>query len=145
LFAALNTATGKVTSTCKPRHRATEFVAFLKQVTRAYPDGELHLIMDNYSAHKAKPVTDWLANNPRIIIHFTPTHASWMNMVEIFFGIVQRKALKRGVFHSVQQLTQTLRNFVDHYNKDCQPFNWTKTAPQILNKIKLSETYLTQH
>jgi transposase len=147
LFAALNVATGQITSACKPRHRTTEFLAFLKQVTRAYPEGNLHIVMDNYSTHKSKPVTDWLQDNPRVKLHFTPTHASWMNQVEIFFNIVQRQAVSRGVFKSVQQLTSALRRFVDHYNKDCQPFKWTKTAEQIIPKIKSdpSTTYLTRH
>jgi transposase len=145
LFAALNTATGQVTSAVKPRHRAKEFLAFLKQVARAHPQGDLHLVMDNYSTHKQAHAQAWLADNPRIHAHFTPTHASWMNQVEIFFGIVQRQALKRGVFKSVQQLNKTLRAFVDHYNKDCQPFKWTKTAADILPKCKPSITNLTQH
>jgi transposase len=145
LFAALDTATGRVTSAVKPRHGAKEFLAFLKQVARAHPAGELHLVMDNYSAHKQKDIQAWLADNPRIHVHFTPTHASCLNQVEIFFGIVQRQALKRGVFKSVQQLNQTLRRFVDHYNKDCRPFEWTKTAAQILPKVKPSTTNLTQH
>lgn len=144
LFAALNIATGKVTSACKPRHRAKEFLAFCKQVARAYPTGDLHVVLDNYSTHKQKDVQAWLAANPRITFHFTPTHASWMNQVEIFFGIVQRQAVKRGVFKSVQQLVGTLRAFVDHYNKACQPFTWTKTPAQILPKAKPSTTYLTQ-
>jgi transposase len=145
LFAALNVATGRVTSACKPRHRAKEFLAFCKQVARAYPDRDLHVVLDNYSTHKQKDVQAWLAANPRITFHFTPTHASWMNQVEIFFGIVQRQAVKRGVFKSVQQLVATLRAFVDHYNKDCQPFKWTKTAAQILPKVKPPTTCLTQH
>ena len=127
LFAALEVATGKVTSAVKPRHRATEFLSFLKQVARAHPDGELHLIMDNYSTHKQKDVKAWLEANPRIHVHFTPTHASWLNQVEIFFGIVQRQAIKHGVFKSVKQLNQTLRRFVDHYNKDCQPSTSAKS------------------
>jgi transposase len=83
LFAALEISTGKVTAALKPRHRHQEFLAFLKQVTRAYPEGELHLVMDNYAAHKHKAVKEWLAANPRVICHFTPTHASWMNLVEV--------------------------------------------------------------
>ena len=145
MFAALEVATGKVTSAVKPRHRATEFLSFLKQVARAHPDGELHLSMDNYSTHKQKDVKAWLEANPRIHVHFTPSHASWLNQVEIFFGIVQRQAIKHGVFKSVKQLNQTLRRFVDHYNKDCQQFKWVKTAAQILPKVKPSTTYLTQH
>ena len=89
LFAALEVATGKVTAACKPRHRHGEFLAFLKQIARAYPDtgdgGTLHLIMDNYAAHKHPAVRAWLAANPRIQVHFTPTHASWMNLVEAWF------------------------------------------------------------
>jgi len=145
LFAALNTATGQVTTTCKPRHTSRDFVVFLNQVARAHPSGDLHLIMDNLSTHKAPPVAAWLADNPRVTIHFTPTHASWLNMVEIFFGIVQRQTLKRGVFNSVRQLTDTLRRFVDHYNQNCQPFTWTKTAPQIIDTINLAKTSLTKH
>ena len=145
LFAALEIATGKVTTTCKPRHTSRDFIVFLQQVARAHPEGDLHLIMDNLSTHKTPAVAAWLAANPRVTIHFTPTHASWLNMVEIFFGIVQRQALKRGVFSSVKQLTQTLRRFVDHYNQSCQPFVWTKTATQIINNINLAKTSLTQH
>jgi len=140
LFAALDVATGKVTTATKPRHRTAELLAFLRQVARAYPDTDLHLVMDNYATHKTPDVQDWLAANPRITVHFTPTHASWLNMVEVFFGIVQRRALKRGVFKSVTELNQTLRRFVDHYNQDCQPFAWTKTADQILPKTKPSTT-----
>jgi len=145
LFAALNVATGQVTTTCKPRHTARDFVTFLNQVARAHPNGDLHLIMDNLATHKAPPVTEWLTANPRVTVHFTPTHASWLNMVEIFFGIVQRQTIKRGVFHSVKQLTDTLRRFVDHYNQNPRPFTWTKTANQIINNINLAKTSLTQH
>ena len=147
LLAALNLATVQITSACKPRHRTTEFLAFLKQVSRAYPEGDLHIVMDNYSTHKSKEVATWLKANPRIKFHFTPTHASWMNQVEIFFNIVQRQAISRGVFKSVQQLVGALRRFVDHYNKHCQPFKWTKTADEIIPKIKPdpSTTYLTRH
>src|SRR5665213_2306185 len=85
LFAALEIATGQVTTACKPRHRNTEFLAFLKQVAAAYPETELHLVMDNYAAHKHPAVKAWLAANPRVVVHFTPTHASWMNLVEVWF------------------------------------------------------------
>ena len=91
LFAALDIATGKVTGACKPRHRNTEFLAFLKQVARAYPDTELHLVMDNYGTHKHANVKAWLAKNPRVHLHFTPTHASWMNLVEGWFSMIERQ------------------------------------------------------
>jgi transposase len=91
LFAALDIATGQVTGACKPRHRHQEFLAFLKQVTRAYPEGELHLMMDNYAAHKHPNVKKWLGDNPRVVVHFTPTHASWMNLVEVWCSLIERK------------------------------------------------------
>jgi transposase len=96
LFAALNIATGKVTGACKPRHRHQEFLAFLKQVARAYPSVDLHLVMDNYAAHKHPAVRDWLAANPRVHVHFTPTHASWMNLVECWFSLAERQAIHQG-------------------------------------------------
>ena len=145
LFAALNTATGKITARCQSRHRHQEFLVFLRQVARAYPDVELHLVMDNYAAHKHAEVSKWLEANPRISVHFTPTHASWMNMVEIFFGIVQRQAIRRGTFRSVRELTTTIRRFIDTYNKTCKPFSWTKPADQILKKAKRPTPSETRH
>lgn len=145
LFAALNTATGKITARCQPRHRHEEFLIFLRQVARAYPDVELHLVMDNYATHKHAAVKEWLAANPRVTFHFTPTHASWMNMVEIFFGIAERQAIRRGTFKSVRDLTGAIRRFIDNYNKDAQPFTWTKTSEQILKKAKRPDTSNTRH
>lgn len=91
-----------MTGACKPRHRNTEFLAFLKQVARAYPDQDLHLVMDNYAAHKHPNVKAWLEAHPRVKCHFTPTHASWMNLVEVWFGIIERQAIHRGTFRSVK-------------------------------------------
>ncbi len=145
LFAALNTATGEITARCQPRHRHEEFLIFLRQVARAYPDVELHLVMDNYATHKHAAVKEWLAANPRVTFHFTPTHASWMNMVEIFFGIAERQAIRRGTFTSVRDLTTAIRRVIDNYNKDCQPFTWTKTPEQILTKAKRPDTSNTRH
>jgi transposase len=132
LFAALEVATGKVTAACKPRHRHQEFLAFLKQVAGAYPDQELHLVMDNYAAHKRVEVRDWLANNPRIQVHFTPTSGSWLNLVEVWFGIIEKQAIHRGTFRSVRDLNAKIRAFIDGWNDRCHPFEWTKTADQIL-------------
>lgn len=95
LFAALEMATGHVTAACKPRHRRQEFLAFLRQIARACPEGPLHLVMDNYAVHKTPEVKAWLAENPRFQVHFTPTSASWLNLVEMWVGIVERKALHR--------------------------------------------------
>src|SRR5215213_6287705 len=121
LFAALEVATGKVTAVCKPRHRRQEFLAFLRQVARAYPDRELHLVMDNYAAHKTPEVRDWLAANPRVVVHFTPTHASWMNLVEVWFSVIERQAIHRGTYTSVNDLNAKIRRFIDGWNDRAHP------------------------
>ena len=145
LFAALDIATGKVTAALKPRHRRQEFLAFLKQVARAYPARELHLVMDNYAAHKTPEIRAWLEANPRITVHFTPTHASWMNLVEVWFGIVERQAIRRGVFKSVTDLNAKIRAFITGWNDRAQPFVWTKTAEQVLAKADPQKTSKTNH
>src|SRR6266487_5555224 len=134
LFAALEVATGKVTDACYPRHRNDEFLKFLKQVAKAYPRVTLHLVVDNYATHKHPSVQAWLAKNPRITMHFTPTSGSWLNMVEIFFGIITRQAIRRGTFTSVKDLTSVIRRFIDGWNDRCQPFTWIKTADEIIPK-----------
>ena len=153
LFAALEVATGRVTAACKPRHRHQEFLAFLKQVARAYPADvdehgrpiELHLIMDNYATHKRVEVRDWLAANPRIHVHFTPTSGSWLNLVEVWFGIIDRQAIRRGVFGSVKDLNAKIRAFIDGWNDRAHPFVWTKTADEILKKSNRLPTSETRH
>ena len=145
LFAALDVATGKVTGICRPRHRHQEFLVFLKHVARAYPDQELHLVMDNYATHKKKEVRDWLAENPRITVHFTPTSASWMNLVEVWFGIIERQAIHRGTFRNVRELTDKIRAFINGWNPRAHPFVWTKTAEQILKKADRPTTSNTGH
>ena len=145
LFAALDIATGTVTGACKPRHRHHEFLAFLKQVARAYPDRELHLVMDNYATHKRVEVRGWLAGNPRIHAHFTPTSGSWLNLVEVWFGIIERQAIHRGSFTSVKDLNAKIRAFVDGWNDRCHPFVWTKPADQVLKKANRQTTSNTVH
>jgi transposase len=145
LFAALEIATGTVTAACKPRHRHQEFLAFLKQVARAYPDQPLHLVMDNYAAHKRVEIRDWLAAHPRVHVHFTPTSGSWLNLVEVWFGIIERQAIHRGSFGSVRELNAKIRAFVNGWNDRCHPFVWTKTAEQILAKAKRQKTSETAH
>jgi transposase len=145
LFAALEIATGKVTGACKPRHRHQEFLAFLKQVARAYPDQELHLVMDNYAAHKRIEIKDWLAANPRIHVHFTPTSGSWLNLVEVWFSIIERQAVHRGSFTSVKDLNAKIRAFINGWNDRCHPFIWTKSADEILAKAKRKETLNSGH
>jgi transposase len=145
LFAALDIASGTVTAACKPRHRHQEFLAFLKHVARAYPDRQLHLVMDNYAAHKRVEIRTWLAANPRIHVHFTPTSASWLNLVEVWFGIIERQAIHRGTFRSVRELNAKIRAFVDGWNDRCHPFVWTKTSEEILKKANRQTTLGTSH
>jgi transposase len=146
LFAALEVATGKVTAACRPRHRHQEFLRFLKQVAAAYPTGNLHLIMDNYATHKRPEVKAWLVANPRISVHFTPTSGSWLNLVEVFFGIIDRQAIRRGTFGSVKDLNAKIRAFIDAWNADrAHPFVWTKTANEILRKANRPKTSETRH
>ena len=145
LFAALDIATGKVTDACYPRHRHQEFLHFLKQVAKAYPRVKLHVVCDNYATHKHPAVKAWLARNPRITLHFTPTSGSWLNMVEIFFGIITRQAIRRGTFGSVRDLIHAIRAFIDGWNDRCQPFVWTKDADTILTKAKRKPTSGTRH
>jgi transposase len=148
LFAALEVATGKVTDACYPRHRHQEFLRFLKQVAKAYPRRELHIVLDNYGTHKHPTVTTWLGHNARITLHFTPTSGSWLNQVEIFFGIITRQAIRRGSFASVQDLINAIHTFIDGWNERCAPFVWTKTAEQILEHAtpkKRQATSFTRH
>ena len=153
LFAALEIATGQVTAALKPKHRHQEFLAFLKQIERTYrhvvdehgEPVELHLVMDNYAAHKHAKVKEWLTANPRFKVHFTPTHASWMNLVEVWFGLVERQAVRRGVFKSVPDLNAKLRAFIEGWNKRAHPFVWTKTAEGILKKANRPTTSNPRH
>ena len=132
LFAALEVATGKVTDQCYDRHGKAEFLDFLRRVARNYPRRELHIVLDNYHTHKHREVLAWLEKNPRVKLHFTPTSGSWLNLVEVFFGIISRQAIRRGSFDSVRQLTNAIRAFIEGWNDRCHPFVWTKTPDQIL-------------
>ena len=143
LFAALEIATGKVTGLCKQRHRHQEFLVFLKHVARAYPEVELHLVMDNYATHKTPEVKAWLAANPRIHVHFTPTSGSWLNLIEVWFGIIERQAIRRGTFTSARDLTAKIRTFINGWNKRKHPFIWTKTPDQILASINRKRKHVS--
>src|SRR3954452_1095867 len=145
LFAALEIATGKVTARCQDRHRHQEFLVFLRQVARAYPATELHLVLHNYAAHKPPAVKAWLEVTPRVHVHFTPTHASWMNMVEIWFSMAERQAIHRGTFTSVRDLTRKIRKFVDGWNARSHPFTWTRTADEVLTKANRKKTSDAEH
>ena len=145
LFAALEVATGQVTDACQPRHRHGEFLAFLKLVAKADPRRQLHVVVDNSATHKHAKVQAWLARNPRVQLHFTPTYGSWLNLVEVFFAIIQRQTLRRGDFASVAELMAAIGRFCDGWNQRCQPFTWTKNADQILTKLKRQNTSQTNH
>jgi hypothetical protein len=101
--------------------------------------------MDNYATHKKQQIRDWLDGNPRFHVHFTPTSASWMNLVEVWFGIIERQAVHRGTFRNVRQLTCKIRDFISGWNPRAHPFVWTKTADQILTKANHPTTYRTRH
>ena len=130
LFAALEVATGKVTDRCYDRHGKAEFLDFLKRVAKAYPRRELHVILDNYHTHKHDDIKAWLTKHPRVTLHFTPTSGSWLNLVEVFFGVITRQAIRRGSFASVPELVAAIRTFIDGWNERCHPFTWTKTADE---------------
>ena len=132
LFAALEVATGKVTDACYDQHGKAEFLTFLKKVAKAYPRRELHVVLDNYHTHKHDDINQWLDKNTRVKLHFTPTSGSWLNLVEVFFGIITRQAIRRGSFDDVKQLVNAISAYIDGWNQRCHPFTWTKTADQIL-------------
>jgi transposase len=136
LFAALDVATGKVIGRCLKRHRHQEFLKFLRDIDRATPKPrDLHLIVDNYATHKHPKVKAWLAKHPRFHLHFTPTSASWLNLVERFFGLVTEDAIRRGVFRSVADLEAAIEAYLEHHNADPKPFIWTAPAADILEKV----------
>jgi transposase len=136
LFAVLNTLDGKVIGTCMQRHRHQEWLKFLQQINRETPrNKQIHLIADNYSTHKHPTVLRWLARHKRFHLHFTPTSASWLNMVERFFRDISDKQISRGVFHSVAQLEETIKQAIEHHNSAPKPFIWTATASDILEKV----------
>jgi len=137
LFAALDIASGQVLTQCRFRHRHQEFLNFLHHIEANVPkDLAIHLVIDNYTTHKHAKVRRWLAARPRYHVHYTPTYASWLNQVEIWFNIITQKAIRRGTFRSVKDLIEKIKRFVDHYNKHSRPFMWTATADSILAKIE---------
>jgi transposase len=136
LFAALNTLDGTVIGTCMPKHRHQEWIKFLSLIDRKTPEDKLiHLIADNYATHKHPEVQAWMAQHPRFTVHFTPTSASWLNMVERFFRDLTQKQLRRGVFRSVEELIASINAYLVQHNADPNPFVWTKSASDILEKV----------
>ena len=136
LFAALNVADGTVIGQCQDRHRHQEWLKFLKQIDAETPaDRDLHLILDNYATHKHPKVKRWIKKHPRFHLHFTPTSASWLNMVERFFRDLTVNRLRRGVFRSVPELVTALEKYMAQHNRDPKPFIWTAKANDILAKV----------
>ena len=145
LFAALNVADGKVIGECHSRHRPQEWLKFLRLIDeQTPPERELHLILDNYATHKHPKVKAWLAKHPRFHLHFTPTSASWLNMVERFFRDLTTKRLRRGVFHSLPELVTALEQYLDTYNRELTPFVWTAKANDILMKVSRARKNLSR-
>ena len=139
LFAAFNILTGKVIGTCQPRHRAREFVKFLNQLEKSVPAQlDIHLIVDNYSAHKSAEVQRWLKpkKRRRFHFHFTPTSSSWLNQVERWFGLITERMIRRGTFHSVKELEQSIYQWLATWNNQPQPFAWRATADVIIEKVR---------
>jgi transposase len=137
LFAALNLLDGTVIGRCLPRHRHTEFLAFLESLEASTPKRQqIHLILDNYGTHKHPRVRQWFADHPRYHLHFTPKGASWMNLVERWFAEITRRRIRRGTFRNVRELEQAIRAYIRENNKQPKPFVWTASAASIIRKVR---------
>ena len=146
LFAALEVASAKVHGRCFKRHTHLEFIGFLESLSRHYPKRELHLICDNYGTHKHPTVRQWLTTHPRLHLHFTPTSASWLNLVERWFALITGQAIRRGSFDSVRRLEHAIMRWLAHWNEHANPFRWTKSATAIKRSLKnVTAIYETQH
>ncbi|MFC1851450.1 IS630 family transposase [candidate division CSSED10-310 bacterium] len=136
LFAALNYKTGEVIGKCYTQHRSVEFRKFLDLIDKSVPEElDIHLILDNYGTHKAALIQRWLLKRPRFQMHFTPTYASWTNLVERWFAEITQKQIRRGSYRSVKKLEETITKWIENYNKDPKPYVWTRTADEILESV----------
>ena len=136
LFAALNVLEGTVIGRCMQRHRHQEFIRFLNAIEVEVPAGKVvHVVLDNYAAHKHPKVRAWLTRHPRWTFHFTPTSCSWVNAVETFFATLTRRRLQRGAFHSLVDLQAAIKRYIAEHNCRAKPFIWTKSAAQILGAV----------
>ncbi len=129
LYAALNTKTGEIIGQTVPRHTSAAFVEFLGDILATHPRREIHVIVDNLSAHKTKTVQTFLETHPRVHLHFTPTYASWLNQVELWFGKIERDLLARGIFTSIPDLARKIRRYITRYNENPKPIRWTYSNP----------------
>jgi len=138
LFAALDIKTGTVEADCFPRRRTVEFLSFMDRVMAKYTRGqEIHVIMDNLSTHRGADVDEWLAKHTNVTLHYTPTGSSWLNQVEIWFGIITRQAIRRGTFRSLRQLIQRIKEYVQSWNETAKPFEWVATPEEIIAKVRI--------
>jgi transposase len=145
LFAALDTLQGKVVGECHQRHRHQEFLKFLRRLDQEFPGKvPLHLVMDNYGTHKHEKVREWLKRHPRFVPHFVPTSSSWLNLVERWFGHLDNKAIRRGVFRSVADLQSSIEDFLQAWNQNPKPFVWTATVESIQEKLTRCRQTLEQ-
>lgn len=137
LYASIDIRTGKVISSISKTHTTEDFLRLMRKVVAAYPDQKIHVVLDNASPHGSDDTRTWLnKQNGQVVFHFTPTGASWLNQIEIFNGIITRKAIRRGSFSSTKLLTQTIDAFITNWNSDCEPINWTVTADEIIDKVR---------
>lgn len=143
LYAALEVQAGRVVSRIEERHRSREFIGFMNQLLRAYPAGELHVILDNVKSHDSKEVKVWhrKPRHKRVVFHFIPTYSSWLNIVEVLFNLLQAKVLRRGVFPSKQALVSSIMRYIEKFNQQGRTFHWTKTAEAIISSVN----NLTRH
>jgi transposase len=138
LFAALEVLTGKVTGQTFARKRTKEFLRFMNQLVKRYPaEQEIHVVLDNLKTHNNAEVDKWLAKHPNVAFHFTPKGSSWINQIETWFGIITRQAIRRGSVRSLAELIQQIKDYISHWNQDAEPFEWTATADQILEKVAM--------
>jgi transposase len=140
LFAALNVGTGEVVGECKPTRDGKDFLAFLKKAVKPHAGKQIHVVLDNLSTHGTPEVTAWLTRNPHVQFHFTPVGSSWINQIETWFSIITRQAIRRGTFTSVTVLITRIRDYIEHWNTNPEPFTWTATAEEILAKVQLVQT-----
>jgi transposase len=145
LLAALEIATGKVLAHVKQRRTSADFLRFMNDVVAAFPDRELHVVLDNLNIHKNQAAQRWLGRHPRVHFHHTPTHASWVNLIECFFSILSKQGLSQSVHHSKRQLKEFLVKFIENYNQHCSPFTWRKGPEKLQRIIETTEQYQATH
>ena len=140
-LAAVEVGTGKATTWVNKTRKTTDFIAFMNQVVKAYPKKRLCVVMDNLNTHKGKAAQEWLENHPQVSFHYTPTHASWVNLAECFFSILSKQGLEQAVHQSGRELERFLDAFVSQYNKHACPFVWTKGPEKLKKIIQLTEEF----